>query len=75
MELRLRVPYGEQVTEAFFPSGEMSFHRAHGPLEERRDLAVRESLMVAEVQGELFVGRELAQCGGEIVLKIGLESG
>ncbi len=63
------------LTKFIFSAGEVSFNRAERPGKERGDFAVREALLEAEVNRELFVGGECAQRGAEIVTEVGEVNG
>lgn len=66
----LGIPYGEEVAELFFAAREVSFHRAKRPVKEAGDFRMREALLVVEVDRELFVGGELAECSTEVLLQV-----
>jgi hypothetical protein len=54
------------LTELFFAARDVSFHRAERPVKERGCFLVREPLLIAHVERELFVRRKRAQGGGEV---------
>ncbi|MCX6954019.1 MAG: hypothetical protein NTV51_17865 [Verrucomicrobia bacterium] len=49
----------------------MSFNRADGPVKERGDFGVGETLLIAQVQGEAFVGVEVGEGRREIGAQVG----
>lgn len=58
-----RVPCGEEVTETFLSAGEVSFHRAPRPVKERGDFAVRDALLLAEIERDALIGVEVSERG------------
>lgn len=60
------------MTKFFLTTGEVSFQRAERAGEKVGGFAVRQTLLVANVDDGLFVGRKLGQRGAEVLLKIGL---
>ena len=63
-------PCGEKGTKFFFSARDVSFHGAERPVKEPGGLLVREPLLIADVQRELLLGRELAQRVSEILAQI-----
>ncbi len=59
------------MAELFFAAREVGFDRAQGPVNQRGDFGVGESLSIAEVKRELLVARERLKRRGEIVAQIG----
>jgi hypothetical protein len=51
------------VTETFLSAGEVSFHRAPRPVKERGDFAVRDALLLAEIERDALIGVEVSERG------------
>jgi hypothetical protein len=71
----LRIPDSEESTQFFFGPGNVRFHSAERPAQHVGGLLMCEALLVANMEGGLFVAGKLAKRGGEIVTKLGLAGG
>ena len=69
------IPRCKERPEFFFAAGEVGFHGAERPAQQRGDFGVRQTFVVAKVQGGALVGRERPQGQREVSFQVARRCG